>query len=504
MMRKLFASLVTSLFVLSGSAQSSKIEGSWIMLKPDGSGVQPYLKNYLPNGKILGISFSQDMRNQSPWIMGTYEVLNDSVFIEHDEFHSSIAYQHDFRFDYRRENDSILVTRYFDRQPNAQEVSVAEAWKKVDYTVGDVVLHWDEVKQQALAAFGRVAPEGKTVEEFGEELYKQHQNFKQQNNLDGAVGVLMVRAEADTTNLKWQRDLVSYLIELKALPAAADKYANRMVRLSEQQAPTPTDTSVVSAYRGRGLLFGNAANVKPEYAERALSDFKKSLDLTKASGRPYTKDDGVTLFFISSMYFTQEKLDDALAYCNQAITTLNSAPTVLGTQCGEAYFLKGLILAGEEQNREAIDILLQKAAPFFVNEQGKPMPKIEMEIYPLAFSLYGQMLNKAPKDKKLIKEYQQFTADKVMCGLVTNNAGKAHEAGLEGEYYVMEAGKWNVESLNGFERGCTHFVLQKDGKHIEIDLEEGQEQGAQMLVKTVDPAYKQQIIKLWKNYKKKK
>lgn len=503
-MRKLFLTMAVSLFVLSSSAQSSKIEGSWIMLKPDRSGVQPLLKNFLPNGKILGISFSQDMRNQSPWIMGTYEVLNDSVFFEHDDFHSTIAYQRDFRFDYHFESDSILITHYLDRQPNAQERSVTEAWKKVDYTVGDVVAHWDEVKMQALAAFGRVAPQGKTVEQYGEELYKQHQDFKKQNNLDGAVGVLMVRAEADTTNLKWQRDLVSYLIELKALPAAADRYANRLVRLSEQQAPTPTDTSVVSAYRGRGLLFGNAVNVKPEYAKQALSDFKKSLDLTKASGRPYTKDDGVTLFFISSLYFTQEKLDEALAYCDQAITTLNSDPTVLGTQCGEAYFLKGLILAGEEKNREAIDVLLQKAAPFFVDEQGKPMPKMEMEIYPLVFSLYGRMLDKEPKNKKLVKEYRQFTADKLLCGLVMSNTGKAHEAGLEGEYYVMEAGDWNVESLNKIERGCEHFVLQKDGKHIDIDLEEDQELGAQMVVKTVDPSYKQQIIKLWKNYKKNK
>ena len=173
-------------------------------------------------------------------------------------------------------------------------------------------------------------------------------------------------------------------------------------------------------------------------------------------------------------------------------------------QLGDAYFMKGMILSGKEQNREAIDVMLQKAVPLFVEEQGKPMPKIEMEIHPVVFSLYGRMLEKAPKDKKLIKEFQRFMADKVMCGLVINNTGKAHEAGLEGEYYVMEADDWNVESLAAFERGCKHFVLQKDGKHTEIDLEEDQELGAQMLVKTVDPSYKQQIVKLWKNYKKKK
>ena len=503
-MRKLFLTMAVSLFVLSSSAQSSKIEGSWIMLKPDRSGVQPLLKNFLPNGKILGISFSQDMRNQSPWIMGTYEVLNDSVFFEHDDFHSTIAYQRDFRFDYHFESDSILITHYLDRQPNAQERSVTEAWKKVEYIVGDVLSRWDEVKLQALAAFGRVAPEGKTVEQFGDELYEQHQNYKKQNDLDGAVGILMVRAEADTTNLKWQRDLVDYLIELKALPAVADRYANRMVRLSEQLAPTPTDTSVVSAYRGRGILFGNAAFVKPEYAKQALSDLTKSIDLTKASGRPYTKSDGVSCILVSYIYFTQEKYKEAMEYSNQSINIFESDATVTAKQRGEAYFQKGLILAGEEKNREAIDVLLQKTAPFFVDEQGKPMPKMEMEIYPLVFSLYGRMLDKEPKNKKLVKEYRQFTADKLLCGLVMSNTGKAHEAGLEGEYYVMEAGDWNVESLNKIERGCEHFVLQKDGKHIEIDLEEDQELGAQMVVKTVDPSYKQQIIKLWKNYKKNK
>jgi len=503
-MRKLFVMMAACLCVMSGSAQSSKIEGSWIMLTADGKNVQPYLKNYLPNGKIFGVSLSQDMRNQSPWIMGTYEVLSDSTFIEHDEFHSTISYQHDYKFDYRRENDSILFTRYNNRFGNAQDVPVVEAWKKVDYPVNDIEAHWDELKQQARAAFGRVAPEGKTVEQYGDELYERHEQFKKQNNLDYAIGILMVRADVDTTNLKWQRDVVEYMIKLKVLPAAADIYANRMIRLTEKQAPTPTDTSVVSVYRGRGVLFGNVHHVKPEYAEQAISDFKKSLDLTKASGRPYTKEDAISIVSIGTMYFTQEKLKEAMECYDQAISIFNSDKTTSAPQLGEAYVMKAIMLSEEDKNREAIDLLRQKAIPCFIDEQGKPMPKVEMELQPLALTIYGQMLDKAPKDKKLIKEYQQYMSDKVLCGLVLNPEGKAHEAGLEGEYYVMEAGKWNIESTTSFKQGGAHYVFQKDGKHVELDVEENQTMGAQMVVKTVDPSYKQQIIKLWKNYKKNK
>lgn len=495
-MKKLFATLLASFFVMAGFAQSSKIEGTWAMFNANDGKVIPNFKSYLPDGRILGISFSEDLKNKAPWLLGTYEVLDDSTLIEHLTFHSSVSFQRDIKQEFMRENDSILVSRYFNRFANAIDVPVIEAWKKVDFPIQEYAEHWDEIQQQALTIFERIPPQGKTVEQYGDELYKAFEQFKDKN-LDRAHDILLVRAELDTTNLSWQRDVLKFYMDIKGLPAIADKIANRYVRLAEQQAPAPTDTAVVNAYLMRGILYSNFGM---PFLEKSKSDCLKSIQLTEASGRPYGKGDGVAFFMLAFSCLPAENHAKVIEYCDKALEIFENTPDVSNPQKGECYFLKGITLSKLDKNKEAIDMLLHKAAPLYIDEQGKPMPKIENEIYPYTFFAFGSALCQNPKDKQLVKDYQQFMADKLLCGVTDGQNGKLPQ----GEYYIMEANSWNIEDVHCFDSDNDHYVMQKDGNHFVIDLTDDEKLGGRVILKTVDPSFKQQVIKIWKDYKKKK
>lgn len=495
-MKKLFATLLASIFVMAGFAQSSKIEGTWVQLNADGTKITPNVKCILPDGKILGLSFSEDLKNKAPWFIGTYEVLDDSTYMEHLTFHSSIAFQRDIKQSFQRLNDSVLITNYFNRYANGIDVPVIEGWKKMDFPCEEYASHWDEIKQEALTLFQRVPPEGKTVEQYGDELYKSFKQFKD-NNLDRAHEALLVRAELDTTNLSWQRDVLQFYMDTKGLPAIADKIANRYVRLTEQQAPSPTDTAVVNAYLMRGILYSNFGM---PFLEKRKSDCLKSIQLTEASGRPYGKGDGVAFFMLAFSYLPEENHAKVIEYCDKALDIFENTPDVSNPQKGECYFLKGITLSKLDKYKEAIDMLLHKAAPLYIDEQGKPMPKIENEIYPYTFFAFGSALCQNPKDKQLVKDYQQFMEDKLLCGLTDGQNEKLPK----GEYYIVEANSWNIEDVHCFDSENDHYVMQKDGNHLVIDLTDDEKLGGQIILKTVDPSFKQQVIKNWKNYKKKK
>ena len=172
---------------------------------------------------------------------------------------------------------------------------------------------------------------------------------------------------------------------------------------------------------------------------------------------------------------TQEK---CLDYLNQCIEIYENDPQTLVRQKTDAYMLKGMTLGEMGKYQEAIDIL-QKAVPLNIDEQGNDLPKNTAEIYPQIFKYYVMMI-----DEPVGEIY------------------KKNDYNLLGEYYVVEMNNWTVEKPCDVGDIHGHYVFQKDGNHIVVDLKEDKELGCSLNVKRVDAATKKDIIKQWKAFKK--
>ena len=202
----------------------------------------------------------------------------------------------------------------------------------------------------------------------------------------------------------------------------------------------------------------------------------------------------MSLAFLVGASHNEEK---CLDYLNQCIEIFENDPQTLARQKADAYMFKGMTLGEMEKYQEAIEIL-QKAIPLNIDEQGNDLPKNTAEIYPQIFKYYGFMLDHNPKDKKTVKALQQFMADKLPVGEIY----KKNDYNLLGEYYIVEMNNWTVEKPADIGDIHAHYVFQKDGNHIVVDLKEGEELGCSLNVKKVDAATKQEVIKQWKAFKK--
>lgn len=496
-MKKLFVLIVSGLLSLTAMAQQSALVGTWQQLDNNGNPTTN-VKIFMPDGKLLGQCFNDDFTVSSVWFMSNYKVVNDSSFVDHEFYHSNILYQRDYFFTFHKESDNVLVTSYIDNRNSALGSPVMERWKKMDSTMPTFTdAEWEALHRKSLVEFDRLPKEGQTVEQYADALYKDFERYKSQNNQVRANEALLTRAELDTMNLAWQRDVILFYMEAKILPACADKYAARSIQVAEQQAPTPTDTTVVNTYSWVGLLYLNGATFNPEYAQKSKSAFEKALELQKMSGRQFTAPDGNRLMSLAFLAGASQNQEKCLDYLNQCIEIYENDPQTLVRQKTDAYMLKGMTLGEMGKYQEAIDIL-QKAVPLNIDEQGNALPKNTAEIYPQIFKYYVMMIDENPKDKKVVKALQQFMEDKLPVGEIY----KKNDYNLLGEYYVVEMNNWTVEKPIDVGNIHGHYVFQKDGNHIVIDLKEDEELGCSLIVKRVDAATKKDIIKQWKAYKK--
>lgn len=496
-MKKLFVLIASGLLSLTATAQQSALIGTWQQLDANGNATTN-VKVFMPDGKLLGQCFNDDFTVSSVWFMSNYKVLNDTSYVDHEFYHSNILYQRDYFFNFHKESDSVLVTSYTDYRVNPLGTPVVERWKKMDSTLPVFTdAEWEALHHKSLVEFERLPKEGQTVEQYADALYKDFKRYKSQNNQVRANEALLTRAELDTMNLAWQRDVILFYMEAKILPACAEKYAARSIRVAEQQAPTPTDTMVVNTYSWVGLLYLNGATFNPEYAQKSKSAFEKALELQKMSGRQFTAPDGNRLMSLAFLAGASQNAEKCLDYINQCIEIYESDPQTLVRQKADAYMMKGMTLGEMERYQEAIDIL-QKAVPLGIDEQGNDLPKNTAEIYPQIFKYYGFLLDENPKDKKTVKALQQFMEDKLPVGEIY----KKNDYNLLGEYYVVEMNNWTVEKYGAGGNTYGHFVFQKDGNHTVVDVKEGEELGCSLHVKKVDAATKKEVIKQWKAFKK--
>lgn len=490
--------LLVFLCISTSMGQRHSIEGGWVMMN---KGNGPMLsKIFLPDGRLMGLRLGT--ANDNLWLMGDYVVRDDSTYQEHLFFHFSIDYQRDITFSFRMENDSLMTTTYTNILPNGMKVPVTEQWTRIPTELLDnlkaaITTECEEWLLGALANSGRLPKEGQTIEQKGQELAADIQRYMDNRQLDRAYEALLVRAELDTTNAGWQTAVMDFYMNLKVAPSMAEKISNRIVRLAEKRAISPTDTAVVNAYKMQTILYGFRGNGGKEETRRSAT---KAIELEEMSGRQPTKDLGV-LYFMKAVTFMPEK-DFPNVYENaiKAASVFETVTDVDNTQKGNGYFLIAVALYGQNRHKECID-RMRHAMPFFADSLGQSQPKLTNEIYPVIFNCYGALFLNNLKDKKLAAEYKEFMADKMLC---VDFVDANNPWGVKGRYYMLERDDWNMESPYACNSttDAHHYLLQQDGTHVSIDLSEGQSLNGEARVVTVGKKWKQQVLKSWKKFKK--
>ena len=494
-MKKLFVLFVSGLLSLTATAQQSDLVGSWQLLDANGN-PRTYVKVFMPDGRLLGQSFNDDFTVSSVWFMSNYKVLSDTSYVDHAFYHSNILYERDYFVTFHKESDSLLVSTYIDYRMNNLGAIMTERWKKMNrelpvYTDAE----WKALQQKSMAEFDRLPQEGQTVEQYAQKLYDKAQDYQKSNKLDRACEALLMRAELDTTNLAWQKDAAQFFLYRHMAPAAAEKIVNRIIRLAEAQAPTPTDTSVVRAYRNLAYMYSYRGN---NALPQVRSTINKVIDMETKAGHQPSEGYGLDYYVLAETYLPEgnfKVMGDCIEKC---INILEKVPNVFKAQMGEAYMLKGISLIRTNRIYEGIEVLLNQAVPNFLAEDSPVKEKVPLMAYPLVFNAYGDLIEKNPKDKNLLKEYQQFMADKLLVAVFNSTDKKRN---LFGEYYVVENGSWNVENpVPSFDN--LRFVLQKGDEHMEVVKDSEDEQVGIMRIDIVDAAKKQEVINKWKAYKK--
>ena len=474
-------------------AQKSALVGAWQQLDANGRPTAQF-KFFMPDGKELGLSYNSDFTNSSVWFMSDYTMLNDSSYVDHTFYHCEIGYQRDYFFTFHQENDSVLVTKYVDYRNNSIRVDLTERWKKADrplpaYTDAE----WQALHQKSLVEFDRLPAEGQTIGEYAQKLYDKAEGYKKSNKLAQASEALLIRAELDTTNLQWQKDAYDLFIDNRSASSVAEKIANRYIRLKEAIAPAANDTSVVNAYRTKAGLYlyrGDAA--KQQFREYIT----KTIDLETSAGLQPSKDYGYDYLVLAMSYMNEGNFEVAYDNILKSIDIMEKASDVSKLQLSEAYIVKAVVLRNTNRDQEAIDLALNKAVPLLNDESSQE--NLSGHVYPFILNSYETLLEKNPKDKKLLKEYQQFLSDKLVCAMFYSTDKKRN---LFGKYLVLERGPWTLEKpIATFDE--THMLLEQDGKYVDFTKEKDEVTNGMMYLEVVDAAKKKDIIKQWKAYRK--
>lgn len=492
-MKNLFFPFALCLVSLTASAQMHELVGMWQQLDKNGNPTTQ-VKAFMPDGKLLGLSYNSDFTNSSVWFMSYYDMLNELAYVDHSIYHSDIAYEHDYFFTYSFESDSVMVSRYADYKMNSHQTIMTERWKKMDKDLPKYTdAEWQALRQKSMAEFDRLPKEGQTVDQYASELLNKAEDYKKANKLDRAAEALLMRAALDTTNLKWQRDVMDLFVNNKMAPSVAELIADRVIRLTKEKVVLPSDTAVLNAYRRKAYLYNYRGNNGMLGLRHTIG---KVLDLETKAGHQPSKEYGLDYLMMAESWLATGSFDIMFDNVVKAIDILEKSENVSSMQKGEAYLMKAMCLMNTDAHREAINVMRDKVIPHYVDEKGQPSPKIEQFVYSAMYQNYNEMLTKNPKDKKLMEEFRQFMADKLM---VAEYKVTDKTYNLFGEYLVMEHGASTVEkpAVGGDD---SHVVLLKDGKFIEaVKTKDGT---TEMHFITVDAEKKKDIIKQWKAYKK--
>lgn len=207
---------------------------------------------------------------------------------------------------------------------------------------------------------------------------------------------------------------------------------------------------------------------------------------------------GLDYFLIAESYFPEGNFEAVYDNITKCIDILEKVPDVRKMQMGECHMTLAVSLMQTGRKQEGIDVVLNKAIPLMVDENGQPSPKVEDFSYAIVMSCYEELLQENPKDKALLKAYRQFLSDKLIYA-VFKSTNKKHN--LYGKYIILERNQWTLEEPSAtFDD--TYILLLKDGEYKDIFKEKDEEFSATMRLEVVDEAVKKDIINQWKAYKK--
>ena len=498
LMKKWLVILAVCALPLTVMAQVSALVGAWQQLDASGRPTHQF-KFFMPDGKLLGLSYSSDLSNSSVWFMSDYRQVSDSTFVDHAFYHCEIGYQRDYLFTFHQESDSVMVTRYTDYRWNGMAVDVTERWKKTDRPLPEYSeAEWQALHRKSLAEFDRLPQEGETTEQLAQRLYDKAQGYKRANRMEKALEALLTRAELDTTNLKWQTDAIDLMHENKMAPSVAEKIFDRFIRLKTALAAEPNDTSVVSAWRSKAYMYNyRGSGAVKELRETA----EKTIAMERAAGHQPSKGYGLDYFLLAESYVPEGNFEAVLGNAMKSAEILEQAPDSPKWQTAVAYMTAAFSLSNMDRDREALDMVMNKVVGLYQSDQSQgqaPEDPVKTMAWPLAMKSYETLLGKNPKDKELMKAYREFLEDKVAYAVFNTTDKKRN---LFGKYMVLERGVWTLEHPT-VPFDDSRMLLEKDGEYTYITKEKDEEYGAQMLLEVVDKATKKEIIRQWKAYKK--
>lgn len=475
-------------------AQDSNLVGMWQaennqMVGPNSG------KIFLPNGQMYGYNLVPGYSDSlSTWIMGSYQVFAPGKYAEDLVFHTAINYQGHLDMSYRIEDDGqLLSTEYVVLLPNGQSQTVKEQWRRKELTQDRITFltkNWDILLTQARKLYGRLPAEGQTIEAAADSLKKISDQYKEANNLDGAINYLMVRAELDSTNLGWQDDALAFFAEVKAAPFFANKYANRTVRLSEAQAVTPTDTLILNAYQARAFIYMLQNNTPA-----ALRDIDHAIELVEQSGQQ--QDYGNLWQFKSLLYFKEGKHIEMGDCALQAVKWMKHSTKFSRSQLADAYYFAVAAMLIQEKWAETIEYA-EQVLPLYDS-----LPNKQNEINSIIYTAYTNLLQNEQNNKQLKKAFQTFIEDKMACAKYQSAANNPW--GLEGSYYIIENADWNMDSPlpKAPQSKSSRMLLFKEGSFTELTKEADADWQGEFTIVTVSKNWKNNIRKEWKEYKKK-
>ena len=151
------------------------------------------------------------------------------------------------------------------------------------------------------------------VEVAGADCYNFYQRFLQVHQNDSAAHYLELRAQIDTTNLKWQSEAGQFIREYLADYPRAMSYFQRVLSLSSQRDGAESEWAA-QAYHDMGSVF----DIQGDYPQ-SLEYYGKALEMRKKVLGEEHLDVAQTYNNIGVVYSKQGKYSTASEYFNKAL-----------------------------------------------------------------------------------------------------------------------------------------------------------------------------------------